>query len=152
MIHKQQLGFKKKDIIAGLCEALVRNYLNNVAKGKKICPPIFFQGGVASNLGIRQSFEKELGLKIFVPEHHKIIGAIGAALLAREEINETGKETNFRGFNLVEKKYRTKGFECDGCPNHCEVVEIFIEEKVVARWGDRCGKWSFSGERVEMKK
>jgi len=72
MIHKQQLGYEKKDIIAGLCEALVRNYLNNVAKGKKIYPPIFFQGGVASNPGIRKSFEKELGVKISVPEHHTI--------------------------------------------------------------------------------
>ncbi len=54
MIHKQQLGYEKKDIITGLCRDLARNYLNNVAKGKKICPPIFFQGGVASNLGIRK--------------------------------------------------------------------------------------------------
>ena len=152
MIHKQQLGYEKKDIIAGLCEALVRNYLNNVAKGKKVSPPIFFQGGVASNLGIKTSFERELGVTITVPKHHKVIGAIGAALLAKEEINETGKETNFRGFNLVKKQYRTKGFECDGCPNHCEVVEIFIEEKLVACWGDRCGKWSNSEEQVEIVK
>ncbi|HCL90925.1 MAG TPA: 2-hydroxyglutaryl-CoA dehydratase [Candidatus Atribacteria bacterium] len=144
MIHKQQLGYEKKDIIAGLCEALVRNYLNNVAKGKKICPPIFFQGGVASNPGIRKSFEKELGVKISVPEHHKVMGAIGAALLAKEEFENTGKETSFRGFNLVDKEYRTKGFECDGCPNRCEVVEIFIENELVARWGDRCGKWSLT--------
>jgi len=149
MIHKQQLGYEKKDIIAGLCEALVRNYLNNVAKGKKVRSPIFFQGGVASNSGIKASFEKELGVEITVPQHHKVIGAIGAALLAKEEILETGKETNFRGFNLIDKQYRTRGFECDGCPNHCEVVEIFIEEELVARWGDRCGKWSFADERTE---
>jgi len=144
MIHKQQLGYSKKDIIAGLCEALVRNYLNNVAKGKKICPPIFFQGGVASNCGIRKSFEKEL--------HHKVIGAIGAALLAKEEFESTGKETRFRGFDLVDKEYRTKGFECDGCPNHCEVVEIFIEDELIARWGDRCGKWSLSYSQVKSEK
>ena len=148
MIHKQQLGYSKKDIIAGLCEAMVRNYLNNVAKGKKICPPIFFQGGVASNPGIRRSFEKELGVKITVPEHHKFMGAIGAALLAKEEFENTRKETSFRGFDLVEKEYRTRGFECDGCPNHCEVVEIFIENELIARWGDRCGKWSLSDSQV----
>jgi len=148
MIHKQQLGYEKKDIIAGLCEAMVRNYLNNVAKGKKICSPIFFQGGVASNLGIKAAFEKELKEKIIIPKHHKVMGAIGAALLAQEEIENTGKKTNFRGFNLIEKKYRTRGFECDGCPNHCEVIEIFIENKLIARWGDRCGKWSFSDEET----
>jgi len=113
-------------------------------KGKRFALLFFFQGGVASNPGIRKSFEKELGVKISVPEHHKVMGAIGAALLAKEEFENTGKETSFRGFNLVDKEYRTKGFECDGCPNRCEVVEIFIENELVARWGDRCGKWSLT--------
>jgi len=148
MIHKQQLGYEKKDIIAGLCRALARNYLNNVAKGKKICPPIFFQGGVASNSGIRASFEKELGEKVIIPEHHKVMGAIGAALLAKEESENTGKETSFRGFDLVDKEYRTKGFECDDCPNQCEVIEIFIEDELIARWGDRCGKWALTYSQV----
>jgi len=123
---------------------MVRNYLNNVAKGKKICPPIFFQGGVASNSGISASFEKELGEKVIIPEHHKVMGAIGAVLLAKEEIENTGKEKSFREFDLVNKEYRTRGFECDSCPNHCEVIEIFIEDELIARWGDRCGKWSLT--------
>jgi len=152
MIHKQQLGYEKKDIIAGLCEALVRNYLNNVAKGKKICPPIFFQGGVASNSGIRKSFKKELREEIIVPDYHKVMGAIGAALLAKEEYENTGKETSFKGFDLVDKEYRTRGFECDGCPNRCEVVEIFIEDDLIARWGDRCGKWALTLSQVDSEK
>jgi len=45
MIHKQQLGHPTVDIIRGLSEALVRNYLNNVGKGKEILGPIMFQGG-----------------------------------------------------------------------------------------------------------
>jgi len=43
MIHKQQTGHSVEDIINGLCEALVRNYLNNLAKGKDIEEPIVFQ-------------------------------------------------------------------------------------------------------------
>mgnify|MGYP003304606545 CR=1 FL=1 len=35
LVHKMQIGYKKEDIIAGLCESVVNNYLNNVAKGKK---------------------------------------------------------------------------------------------------------------------
>jgi len=38
MIHKQQLGYNTCDIIAGLCDALVRNYLSNVAKERKSFP------------------------------------------------------------------------------------------------------------------
>ena len=44
LIHKQQLGYRKEDLIAGLCQALVGNYLTNVARGKKIEPPVLFQG------------------------------------------------------------------------------------------------------------
>ncbi|MGB9825715.1 MAG: acyl-CoA dehydratase activase, partial [Desulfofundulus sp.] len=55
MIHKQQQGHPIEDIIAGLCEALVRNYLNNVGKGKEILPPVVFQGGVAANAGMRRA-------------------------------------------------------------------------------------------------
>jgi len=52
MVHKQQMGYRTEDIIYGLCQALVRNYLNNVGLGKDIKPPIAFQGGVAFNKGI----------------------------------------------------------------------------------------------------
>ncbi|MHA1560639.1 MAG: acyl-CoA dehydratase activase, partial [Promethearchaeota archaeon] len=48
MIHKQQLGHPLEDILNGLCESMVRNYLNNVGKGKEILSPIMFQGGVAA--------------------------------------------------------------------------------------------------------
>ena len=50
MIHKQQMGHSSENIIAGLCEAMVRNYLNNVVKGKDTVSPIIFQGGVAANV------------------------------------------------------------------------------------------------------
>ena len=49
LIHKAQVGYDKKDIIAGLCRSIVINYLNNVGKGKKIKTPIVFQGGVSKN-------------------------------------------------------------------------------------------------------
>ncbi|MEK7281141.1 MAG: acyl-CoA dehydratase activase, partial [Chloroflexota bacterium] len=49
MIHKQQMGHPIEDILYGLCQAMVRNYLNNVALGKEILSPVVFQGGVAFN-------------------------------------------------------------------------------------------------------
>jgi predicted CoA-substrate-specific enzyme activase len=42
MVHKAQLGVARQDIIAGLCDAIVRNYMNTVAKGKDILPVILF--------------------------------------------------------------------------------------------------------------
>lgn len=140
MIHKQQLGYKNTDIINGLCEALARNYLNNICKGKKIIEPVMFQGGVAANKGIKAAFERELNMKIIVPEYYGIMGAIGAAVLARAAVKN--KNTNFKGMNVYQDKYNTYGFDCDGCSNGCEIVEFVQDGKVIARWGDKCGKWS----------
>ncbi len=141
MIHKQQLGYPEKDIIKGLCEALVRNYLNNVGKGKEILPPIMFQGGVAANKGIQEAFERNLGQKIIIPENFDVMGAIGAAILAKEEKEKYPGASNFYGWNIPNFTFDTTGFECDGCSNICEIVEIRKNNNLIARWGSRCGKW-----------
>lgn len=160
MIHKQQAGHGIEDIIRGLCEGLVRNYLNNLAKGKKIMEPIVFQGGVAANVGIVAAFEKTLEMKVTIPEYYDVMGAYGAALIAKDnilkksisgnKIDMTGngvgfagnKETRFRGFEAAECNYVTKNIQCNGCTNMCEIVEILSDGDIIARWGDRCGKWN----------
>ncbi|SEF56673.1 CoA-substrate-specific enzyme activase, putative [Caloramator fervidus] len=139
MIHKQQLGFAVEDIIKGLCEALVRNYLNNVAKGKEIKSKVFFQGGVAANKGMKKAFEEALGMEVIVPKHYNMMGAIGAAILAAERKE---KRTNFKGFEVADINYATASFECKGCSNLCEVAVIKCEEKVIGYFGDRCGRYS----------
>jgi len=142
MIHKQQIGHKTEDIVAGLCQGLARNYLAGVGKGKNIQPPIVFQGGVSENKGMIRAFEKELGEKVFVPEHNIVMGALGVAILAREQEIENGNKSKFRGWDVSNQEIKTSSFICDGCPNQCEVIEARINGKVVSRWGDRCGKWS----------
>jgi len=136
MIHKQQMGHNLEDIVAGLCDALVRNYLNNLARGKEIIGPVIFQGGVAANPGIKAAFERELGKEFIIPEYYPIMGAIGAALLAR-----TTKKTRFRGWSVAEQQLSTSSFYCSDCPNSCGVIEINDSDRVIARWGDSCGKW-----------
>jgi len=32
--------------------------------------------------------------------------------------------------------------ECNDCPNMCELIKILSNDKIIAGWGDRCGKWS----------
>jgi predicted CoA-substrate-specific enzyme activase len=141
MIHKQQLGYNESDIIKGLCEALVRNYLNNIGKGKEILPKVFFQGGVAANKGMKKAFENALGFEVFVPEHYNMMGAIGAAVIARGAAEKMGR-TNFKGFNLADSTFVSKSFECEGCSNRCEVVKINENNNAIGCFGDRCGKWS----------
>ena len=141
MIHKQQLGYNESDIIKGLCDALVRNYLNNVAKGKTMEEKIVCQGGVAANKGIKKAFEEALQKEVIIPDNHSVMGAIGVAILAKEATDHS-RRTNFRGFNIADSNFVSKSFECLGCSNKCEVVKIEDNNIAVGCFGDRCGKWS----------
>lgn len=142
MIHKQQVGYKEEDIIRGLCEALVRNYLNNIAKGKELKTKIFFQGGVAANIGMKHAFEKELGVELYVPKYYNVMGAIGAAIIGKNTVKKNSDTTKFKGFKTASGNFHSKSFECDGCSNRCEVVKIIDEKNSSGCFGDRCGKWS----------
>ena len=144
MVHKQQMGHRTEDILYGLCQALVRNYLNNVGLGKNIQPPIVFQGGVAFNQGIVRALQEELNTEILVPPHHEIMGAIGAALLAHEEVVSKNNGSKFMGFSVSETKYRTTSFECEGCSNLCEIAQLSLNGQALARWGGRCDRWEAS--------
>jgi len=144
MISKQQYGFTKAEIIRGLCRALVRNYINNLVRGRELKPRFIFQGGVAANIGIKTAFEEEVGQEVIVPEYYDVMGAIGIAMLARDEIQKTGKTTNFRGFNFTNERFETSSFICEGCANECEVIKVKANGEIIALTGDRCGKWSES--------
>ena len=144
MIHKQQMGHRTEDILYGLCQALVRNYLNNVGLGKDIKPPVIFQGGVAFNQAIVKALQEELNTEIIVPPHHELMGAIGAALLAHEEMVTSNNGSKFKGFKVSEVRYHTSSFECKACPNLCEIAQISVNGQVLARWGGRCDLWERS--------
>jgi predicted CoA-substrate-specific enzyme activase len=144
MVHKQQMGHRTEDILYGLCQALVRNYLNNVGLGKDIQPPIIFQGGVAFNRGIVKALQEELGSEVIVPPHHEVMGAIGAALLVHEEVINNQNESKFKGFGISEIKYHTASFECKACPNQCEIAQLSVDSQILAQWGGRCDLWERS--------
>ena len=85
MIHLQQMATPIKDIVAGLCYALVRNFKSTVGSARELEPPVAFQGGVAANPGIIRAIRDvyELGEDdLIIPEHFGAMGAIGAALRA----------------------------------------------------------------------
>ncbi|MHB0913090.1 MAG: acyl-CoA dehydratase activase [Armatimonadota bacterium] len=144
LIHKQQMGYAKEDLIAGLCVALVRNYMTNVARGKKILPTVLFQGGVAANAGLVAAFERILGMKVTVPRHFKVMGALGAALIARDHI-ESGAVTRFAGSEIADFRCEPRTFICSDCANQCEVNELSIDGSLTSRWGSKCSKWENLG-------
>lgn len=133
LVHKAQMGHKKEDIIAGLVRSVASNYLNNVGKGKKIIGPIVFQGGVSKNIGVVKAFEELLGEEIIVDDNSHLLGALGVAILAKR----SGIEHDFN-FNIVDVSFESKGYNCSGCSNNCEVVCIIKDNKLIDSWGNRC--------------
>jgi predicted CoA-substrate-specific enzyme activase len=133
LVHKAQMGHKKEDIIAGLCRAVVSNYLNNVGKGKRIAAPIVFQGGVSKNVGVKKAFEDATGLPVIVDENGHLTGAFGAAILAKR----SGAESEF-SFDTADIEFTTRGVECGRCANHCEIMCVYREGKLLDAWGNKC--------------
>lgn len=132
LVHKAQMGYEKKDIIAGLCKSVALNYLNNVAKGKKILEPIIFQGGVSKNIGVKKAFENILGTNIITDKNGHLMGAIGVAILSKRE-----PPIEF-SFDISENNYQTSSTYCNRCPNNCEIVVIRNNKELIDSWGNRC--------------
>ncbi len=163
LIHKQQLGYAIQDLLYGLCQALVRNYLSNLALGKEILSTVAFQGGVASNSGMVKAFEESLKTEIVVPQHHQTMGAIGAAILAMENYQFTEVKTKFKGWEVKDFNFSSYTHECGDCANSCEVITIVqgetepqtpltpkdVKGDIIARWGGTCGKWDLLEQRLQ---
>jgi predicted CoA-substrate-specific enzyme activase len=98
MIQLQQAGTPVADIAAGLCGAIVRNFLSGLGRRLEIVPPVVFQGGVAGNVGVRDAFERALGVEVTVPPHHEVIAALGVALLTSQQMATARRHSRFRGW------------------------------------------------------
>ncbi len=144
-----QKGANRDDLLAGLAYSIVQNYINRVVAGKPIGETIFFQGGVAFNKAVVAAFEKYLGRKITVPPHHDVTGAIGMALIAMRHMKEKGDPaSSFKGFELSRKAYEISSFECNGCPNVCEINRVKVHgEKGFLFFGGRCEKYDVRRSR-----
>ena len=121
LVHKIQVGYAREDIIAGLCRAVATNYLNNVGKGKQIAAPVVFQGGVSKNAGVVQAFRDELGV-------------------AAPRAGEPGGGEAFDFDALRTFEFVTREVECQKCANHCEIICVYRDGKIIDSWGNRCDK------------
>ena len=155
LVHKIQVGYAREDIIAGLCRAVATNYLNNVGKGRNIVAPVVFQGGVSKNVGVVKSFEDELGMPVIVDPDGHLMGAFGVALLAAEAASRStvppapaegaaaGGALHDGAFDfdaLQDFEFVTREVECHQCANHCEIICVYRDGKLIDSWGNRCEK------------
>ncbi|MBN2372766.1 CoA activase [bacterium] len=147
LVHHQQNGASKDDLIAGLAYSICYNYLNRVVVNRPVGQNIFFQGGVAFNKSVVAAFQKVTGKPIIVPPHHEVTGAIGVALIAKEK--RDWEKSRFKGFDLSHRPYSIESFECKGCSNVCQVRKVIVEGEDPLFYGSRCERFDVKRRRAE---
>ncbi|MFC2081016.1 acyl-CoA dehydratase activase [Bacteroidota bacterium] len=137
-----QKGVEKENLVGGLAYSIVKNYILKVVRKKRIGDHILFQGGVTNNKAVVAAFEKVTGKKIHVPPHFDVTGAIGAAILARDHVEEFKLSSRFKGFDISKIPFAVSLFTCKECSNQCEIRRVKIEgEKKPLYYGGRCEKY-----------
>ncbi len=138
----QKEGATVADISAGLAYSVIKNALYKVIKitsPSDLGTHVVVQGGTFYNNAVLRSFEKIAGCKAIRPDIAGIMGAFGAALIARERYEE-GKQTSMMPLDkIIDLKYETSMARCKGCINHCVLT--------VNRFGG--GRQFISGNRCE---
>jgi len=95
------------------------------------------------------AFEKVLNKEIIVPENHDVTGAIGVAILAKEE--RTWDRSGFKGFDLSQRRYEHSSFECKGCANLCLIRKVSVEgEKPLSTEAGVRSMMSSNGPRIPI--
>jgi predicted CoA-substrate-specific enzyme activase len=86
MVSLRADGRTREDLVAGIHRA-VASRVSVMGRTVGYNEEVVFTGGVAKNIGVKESLESIIGLPIIIPEEPQIIGALGAALLAADEVN-----------------------------------------------------------------
>lgn len=137
----QAEGASTSDISAGLAYSVVKNALYKVIRAVDVKAEfgekIIVQGGTFYNNAILRAFEQEIDTEVIRPNIAGLMGAFGAALVAKE--NKKEKSTILNKTGLDNFTYKTTNGVCKKCNNYCALtISIFNGKKFIS--GNRCEK------------
>ena len=138
----QKEGATVADISAGLAISVIKNALLKVIKltdPKDLGNNVVVQGGTFYNDAVLRSFERVSGCKAVRPDIAGIMGAFGAALIAREHYEDGMETTMLTLEDIIHLKFESSMARCKGCTNHCLLT--------INRFGG--GRQFISGNRCE---
>ncbi len=137
----QKEGASVADISAGLAYSVIKNALFKVIKitnASDLGSHVVVQGGTFYNDAVLRSFEKISGCEAVRPDIAGIMGAFGAALIARER-HDCSKKTSMMALDkIVSLQYETSMTRCKGCTNHCVLTVNRFEGGRQYVSGNRC--------------
>ena len=137
----QKEGASVADISAGLAYSVMKNALFKVIKltdAKDLGKNIVVQGGTFYNDAVLRSLEKIAGVHVTRPDISGIMGAFGAALIARERYAESHTSSMLTIDEISKLTYDTKLARCQGCTNHCLLTINRFNDNRRYITGNRC--------------
>ena len=137
----QREGAPTADIAAGLCISIVRNALHKVLKVKdpaELGTHVVVQGGTFLNDAVLRAFEMHTGLEVVRPDLAGLMGAYGAALLARDRTRSDTPLWDPAGVAFDIEKATKRVFRCGGCHNRCRLTQHSFPSGRRFVSGNRC--------------
>ncbi|MDE6850444.1 MAG: 2-hydroxyglutaryl-CoA dehydratase, partial [Clostridia bacterium] len=135
----QKEGATVEDISAGLSSSIVKNAIYKViraASADELGDNIVVQGGTFLNDAVLRSFEKETGKQVIRPGIAGLMGAFGAALYAKENVQ--GASATLGSDELKEFSYVSNSTNCHGCTSNCNVNIITFADGSRYVSGNKC--------------
>ena len=130
------LGYSVEEVLATVIHSVRENYLKKVASEAHIGDHICFQGATAKNRALVAAFEQRLGKRIYVSPLCHLTGALGTALLLKEEHRGSSR---FRGLDLYKRIIPVRTETCELCLNRCTISVATINGDKQA-YGFLCGR------------
>ena len=121
----QKEGASVADISAGLAYSVIKNALFKVIKvsdASELGKNIVVQGGTFYNDAVLRSFEKIANCQAIRPDIAGIMGAFGAALIAREHYEDGYVTTMLDYQKICDLQFETSMAKCKGCTNNCRLT------------------------------
>lgn len=138
----QKEGASVSDISAGLAYSVIKNALFKVIKltsAEELGKHVVVQGGTFYNQAVLRAFEKIAGIEAICPDIAGIMGAFGAALLAKKH-DHGGRSTMLSFDEIASLAYTTSTTHCQGCFNHCMLTINRFDGNRLYISGNRCEK------------
>ena len=138
----QKEGAGVPDISAGLAYSVIKNALYKVIKladPSELGAHVVVQGGTFYNKAVLRAFERISGAEAVCPDISGLMGAFGAALIARSHYH--GQETAMLPLTEIETlEYKTQTLHCGGCSNRCMLTVTRFPGGRRYTTGNRCEK------------
>ena len=161
IINEQRNGKQPDDLMAGLCRSIIENVFTKVVRIANVAElgdRVVVQGGTFRNFAVLRALEEYLGREVTLAPFPGEMGALGAALAVKQEVEAhgyaNGRCSAFIGFDAVRDFTYTResGVLCPYCANHCSRTVLRFPDGGCFVTGNRCDRGAVMAEAAPAQK